>query len=71
MKDLPIYNIIIETNSGDFVRLGFTNKQMSETEFNRIKAGGIYAGSWIKRIELSEDALKPSTTKHSKQSQQV
>lgn len=63
MKDLPIYNIIIEVNSGDFARLGFTNKKMAETEFQRIKAGGIYAGSWIKRIEFTEDSLKPATTK--------
>jgi hypothetical protein len=42
--------------SGGTVSMRFTDRNMANQEYNRIKGQGIYLGQWLEHIELKESA---------------
>ena len=48
------YQIEIELSAGQRARLEFSSKEMSSSEFQRLRAAGIYCGHWITKIEQGE-----------------
>ena len=41
--------------SGGTVSMKFSNRDMANQEYNRIRGQGIYQGHWIKHIELKDE----------------
>jgi hypothetical protein len=40
--------------SGGWAELHFSQKEMADSEYNRIRAQGVYGGRWITKIDLGE-----------------
>jgi hypothetical protein len=48
------YAITVELGNSRWAELIFSEREMAQMEYNRIKGQGIYCGAWIQTIELNE-----------------
>jgi len=48
------YEIKIGLPRGNWAEMRFSQKELAQAEYNRIKSASIFGGQWIERIELNE-----------------
>jgi hypothetical protein len=49
-----VYEIKIGLPRGNWAEMRFSQKDVAQAEFNRIKSASIFGGQWIQSIELNE-----------------
>jgi hypothetical protein len=57
-RDTPKYYLIkIRNNLKDTTEIKFSNREAANIQYNQIRSAGIWSGSWIETIELTEHAI--------------
>lgn len=48
------FSILISLSGNQYVQLKTNSKEIAQSEYNKIRAAGVYGGRWIDQIELTE-----------------